>query len=153
MDNKNKHINANNSNIDRVESISWTEMSIKEAEELLKKSVAHKIIDLESEDYLALLSDDNRVAVLSLPTEGSSYEIAERMISAIDSLGNKSKNVFYALEVENKWALAPDHSVISQMMDEHYNVKREIVGTTSNEPTEEFSMYLQYSNVIVGLIL
>ena len=36
MDNKYKHINANNPNNDRVESIPWTEMSIKKAEELLK---------------------------------------------------------------------------------------------------------------------
>lgn len=126
---------------------------LREADEILSKAVAHKIIDLQSDDYQALLSEDTHVTVISLSTEGSSYEIAERMISAIDSLGNESKNVIYALEVENKWALAPDHSVISQVMDEHYNVKRDIVGTTGNKPTEEFSMYLQYSNVIVGLIL
>ena len=128
-------------------------ITLHEADDILSKAVAHKIIDLQTDDYQALLSEDTHVTVISLSTEGSSYEIAERMISAIDSLGDENKNVIYALEVENKWALAPDHSVISQMMDEHYNVKREIVGTTSNEPTKEFSMYLQYSNVIVGLIL
>ena len=128
-------------------------ITLREADEILSKAVAHKIVDIQSDDYRSLLSVDALATVISLSTEGSSYEIAERMISAIDSLGDENKNVIYALEVENKWALAPDHSVISQMMDEHYNVKREIVGTTGNEPTEEFSMYLQYSNVIVGLIL
>lgn len=128
-------------------------ITLREADEILSKAVAHKIVDIQSDDYRALLSVDALATVISLSTKGSSFEIAERIISAVDSLGNESKNVIYALEVENKWALAPDHSVISKIMDEHYNVIREIVGTTGNKPTEEFSMYLQYTNVIVGLIL
>lgn len=128
-------------------------MPLAEAAILVSNSVSNKIVDIHTDDYPLLLNDKREAIVFKIDPEGSSYEIARRMVSAINSLDYDSKDVLYALEVENKVALIPDHSAISQEMDASYNVKQEIVGTDGKDYKGQWREYLRYTSVLVGLIL
>lgn len=130
-----------------------TTMPLEEAAILVSNSVSYRIVDIHTDDYPLLLNDKREAIVFKIDPEGSSYEIVRRMVSAINSLDYESKDVIYALEVENKLALIPDHSVISQEMDALYNVKQEIVGTDGKDFKDQWGEYLRYTSVLVGLIL
>ena len=91
---------------------------------------------------------------MSISPKGSSFDISERMIAAIDSLGLDSKDVFFAVELENKVCFIPDYGVISQGMDDRFNVIAEIVGHDDIEYDEnDYTQFLSYTNVIVGIVV
>lgn len=128
-------------------------MTLVEADTLLSNSVAYKIVDIHTEDYPVLLADNREAVVFKINTDGTSSDIADRMVAAIDSLDGDNKEVLYALEVQNKWALIPDHSIISQEMQTRYNVKKEIVGTDGKDYKDAWEERLVYTNVLVGVII
>lgn len=128
-------------------------MTLVEADTLFSNSVAYKIVDIHTEDYPVLLADNREAVVFKINTDGTSSDIADRMVAAIDSLDGDNKEVLYALEVQNKWALIPDHSIISQEMQTRYNVKKEIVGTDGKDYKDAWEERLVYTNVLVGVII
>lgn len=128
-------------------------MTLVEADTLFSNSVAYKIVDIHTEDYPVLLADNREAVVFKINTDGTSSDIADRMVAAIDSLDGDNKEVLYALEVQNKWALIPDHSIISQEMQARYSVKKEIVGTDGKDYKDAWGERLVYTNVLVGVIV
>lgn len=126
--------------------------SLAKADARISDAVSHKIVDIQSDDYQGLLRCAQAISIV-IPTEGSSSDIADRMESVINGLGSESKDILYAVEVENRMTMVPDSSIISQSMNMYYNAKKEIIGTDSEEDKEGFTMYHVYTNVIVGVIL
>ena len=129
-------------------------MPLVEADKLLTKSVSHKLIDMSSYDYQELLSNGKWALVVRLSSEGRTADIADRMVSAIEALRGDSNDVIYAVEVNNKEVLAPDPGIIISTMNEHYNIKREVMGFDPSKHCDNDNyMYLEYTSVIVGVIL
>lgn len=130
-------------------------MTLAEANDLLTKSVAHPLYDIQDNNYLDLISDQRKAIVFKVNPEGNTEAIAKRILSALESLKGNYKDAFYAYELaKNVIALAPDSSIISGIMHERYNVVKEIAGTDNqDDKTTETAMYLTYTNVIVGAIV
>lgn len=128
--------------------------SLEDAEARLSNAVAYKIVDLQTDDYLDLLSKSGAVTI-EIPPHGSSSVIATRMRTILDAICKRIKNitVAYALEVECRLVMFPDQSIIAATMDEFYTIKRHIEGTDSEEYKGGFTDFLAYTNVIVAIIL
>lgn len=129
-------------------------MTLAEANDLLAKSVAHPIYDIQVDNYSDLISGHRTAVVFKVNPEGNTETIAKRILSALESLEGNYQDAFYAYEVANVTAMVPDSSLISSIMDERYNVVKKIAGTDNqdNNP-QEWSMYLTYTNVIVGVVV
>ncbi len=124
------------------------------ADELVRNSVEQKIVNYQTDAYAYYLSKGNKAIVLSISPRGSAYDISERMIAAIESLGHGNKDIFFAVELENKDSLIPDYSAISQGMNDQFNVIGEIAGHDDIVYDEYgFTEYPIYTKVIVGIIL
>lgn len=126
--------------------------SLVKAEARISDAVSLKIVNIQSDDYQELLQRAQAISIV-FPTDGSSSDIADRMKSVINALGSENQDILYAVEVENKLAMAPDSSIISQAMNMNYNVKKEIIGTDAEEEKDGFTMHHVYTNVIVSVIL
>ena len=75
------------------------------ADELVQESVRYKLADCKTDEYIDFISQSRKAIVLSISPEGSAYDISERMIAAIESIGGGRKEVFFAVELENKDSL------------------------------------------------
>ena len=122
-------------------------------DDLIQRRVRHQIINCQTDDYDGLISSGKHAVAVDIPTCGSSYEISERMIDMIKSLNIDSKDVFYAVEIENRTCLAPDFGVITEGMDLHFNVKKVIAGTDGITYEEEYTERLVYKKIIAGVII
>lgn len=123
------------------------------ADELVEYSVGHKVLNYKTNDYADYISQGKKAIVLSILPEGSAYDISERMIAAVNSFSLCNKDVFFAVELENKFSVVPDYSNISLGMSEHFNVIAEIVGHDDIEYDDDYAEYPIYSKVIVGFVL
>ena len=124
------------------------------AGELVQESVRHKIADCITDGYTDYKSQGRKAIVLSISPEGSAYDISERMIAAIDSLGYDGEEVFFAVELENKDSLIPDYGAISQGLNDRFKVIAEIAGHDDIEYDEyDYTKYPFYTKVIVGIVL
>ena len=127
---------------------------IANADELVLDSVKNKTVNYQTDAYADYISKGNKAIVLSISPKGSSFDISERMIAAIDSLGLDSKDVFFAVELENKVCFILDYGAISQGMNDRFNVIAEIVGHDDIEYDEnDYTQFLSYTNVIVGIVV
>lgn len=124
------------------------------ADELVLNSVKNKTVNYQTDAYADYISKGNKAIVLSISPKGSSFDISERMIAAIDSLGFDSKDVFFAVELENKVCFILDYGAISQGMNDRFNVIAEIVGHDDIEYDEnDYTQFLSYTNVVVGVVV
>ncbi len=124
------------------------------ADELIRNSVEHKIIDYQTDDYSEYISQSRKVIVMSISPSGSAYEISERMMAAIERYGCGSKEIFFAVEMLNLVSLIPDYSNISYPLSEYYTVLAEVSGHDDIEydRDDDYLGPLIYSKAIVGIV-
>lgn len=101
-------------------------MTLAEANDLLAKSVAHPIYDIEADNYPDLISGHQKAVVFKVNPEGNTETIVERILSALGSLEGNYQDAFYAYEVANVTVLVTGSSTISSIMDERFNVIKQI---------------------------
>lgn len=109
----------------------------------------HEVFGLKKEDYEEMLANAKKVIICEVSPDGYALEIFKRMKYAIDSLEEKSKDVFYYIEAGNTFkALVsnPDSSTLTRLMGNRYNVIKYIWGENMEEAK-------RYTKAVVGLLV
>ena len=129
------------------------ELSMEGFDCLIQQAVSRIVFDFQSDDYHSLTSSSHKAIFINVTPEGRSHEVAERMISAISTIGSNCNDVFYILEIEDTLTIMPDISIVFQMLDSRFNIKRRVIGTRKGISNNAYNDCLRYTKVIIGLIV
>lgn len=129
--------------------LSVKEMTKTSALNYLPSVFTHEALGLKKEDYEDMLADAKKVIICEVSPDGYAYEIFKRMKYVIDSLKEKSKDVFYYIEGGDPitaQVFDPDASTLVRLMDNRYNVINCIWGVNMEEAK-------RYTKAVVGLLV
>ena len=129
------------------------ELSMEDFDSLIHHAVSGIVLDFQSDGFHNLNTSNHKAVFCNITPEGCSQEVAERMISTVNTIGGNCENVFYILEIEDTLTIMPDISIIFQMLDSRFSIKRRVIGTRKGISNNAYNDYLRYTKVIIGLIV